>query len=478
MQPIATLLIILGIVGLFWLERDRRTRTSGALWLPVVWLGLAGSRSVSQWLAMFGLTSSANLTPDQYLDGSPLDRNIYLVFILIAVIVLVQRQRKMATLLRTNGPILLFFFYCAFSVLWSDYPDVAFKRWIKAVGDLLMVLIVLSDADPVAAIRRLLNRVAFVLLPVSILFIKYYPAWGRDFHPNGAGAAWQPSYVGVTTSKNLLGMITLLLGLGSVAFVFQAYRRRKVTGKSGPLIAQCALLGMVIWLFWMVNSATAMSCFLMAGGLIAVTNLHRLGRKPATVHLLVAAAVSISLISLFLAPVMLGTLGRDSTLTGRTDIWILALGMAGNPLVGTGFESFWLGTRLEKVWNLYRFHLQEAHNGYLEIYLNLGWIGVALLASLLITGYRNLIAAFRRDPETASLKIAYFLVAIIYNLTEAGFRSQNPTWILFLLAIAAVPQPGTQARRYAPSADYTDDLAALEVQADVALSAGLREETI
>src|SRR5208282_1079520 len=49
------------------------------------------------------------------------------------------------------------------SVSWSPYPGVAFKRWIKAIGDLVMVLVVVTEADPIAAFRRLFSRVGFIL---------------------------------------------------------------------------------------------------------------------------------------------------------------------------------------------------------------------------------------------------------------------------------------------------------------------------
>lgn len=67
----------------------------------------------------------------------------------------------------------------------------------------------------------------------------------------------------------------------------------------------------------------------------------------------------------------LETMGKDTSLTGRTKIWDLALSLSGNPLFGTEFESFWLGPRLDKIWSVY-WRITEAHNGYLEVYLNLG----------------------------------------------------------------------------------------------------------
>ena len=51
--------------------------------------------------------------------------------------------------------------------------------------------------------------------------------------------------------------------------------------------------------------------------------------------------------------------------------------MAPNALVGAGFESFWLGPRLSKVMTAFpNLHVNEAHNGYIEVYLNLGVIGL------------------------------------------------------------------------------------------------------
>ena len=71
------------------------------------------------------------------------------------------------------------------SVLWSDFPDVAFKRWIKAIGDLAMVLVIVTDAEPIGT-RRLFSRPGFVLLPTSVLLIKYYANLGRGYDPSAA----------------------------------------------------------------------------------------------------------------------------------------------------------------------------------------------------------------------------------------------------------------------------------------------------
>src|SRR5260370_16384259 len=102
--PIATVVFAFGILGLFWLERDRNSRVSGALWIPVVWMLIAGSRMVSEWLQVAPAT-----TVDQYLEGSPLDRLVLGSLLAAGLIVLFTPLTKLIPPLPPNGPHLLFF---------------------------------------------------------------------------------------------------------------------------------------------------------------------------------------------------------------------------------------------------------------------------------------------------------------------------------------------------------------------------------
>ena len=97
MTQIATFIFIVGILGLFFLNRDPEEKTSKALWIPVVWLLIIGSRPVSVWLQMAPPSSA-----DQYLDGSPLDRNVYIGLLALGLIVLFNRRTAVAKLLRSN----------------------------------------------------------------------------------------------------------------------------------------------------------------------------------------------------------------------------------------------------------------------------------------------------------------------------------------------------------------------------------------
>jgi hypothetical protein len=474
MTEIATVVYAFAILGLFALGRDRDVRTSLALWLPVVWLWINGSRPVSLWLQIGPRVDSA----DRGVDGSPLDACIFGILLVIGLAVLAQRKQQAGNFLRANGPLLLFFAYCALSTLWSDYTIVAFKRWTKATGDVVMVLVILTDSDPTWAIKRFVSRVGFLLIPLSILLIKYYPDMARYY------SRWEGKmYVsGVSEDKNMLGMICLIFGLGAWWRFLEACRDERGSKRTRQLIAQGSVVAMVIWLFWMANSMTSMSCFMMTGLLLAMASFVRQPRVPAVLHFVVVAIICVSASALFLnvGGGALETMGRDPTLTGRTEIWRELLSVVSNPLIGTGFESFWLGDHLRKIWAMGGLleGINEAHNGYLEVYLNLGWIGVALLAVLVVTGYRNVVASFRQNIETAKLRLAFFVAAVVYCLTEAAFKMMCPIWVAFLLAITAIPD-STMPEGLPQFDNWEGNISAdCQSKIDLGLHVGLRQEWV
>lgn len=423
-QVAATIVFLIGIVGLFVLSRDG-SRTSKALWIPIIWLFIAGSRPLSLLLKVQVISG----TVDAQLDGSPFDRNIFTALIVAALVVLVKRRRKVAKLLQANAPILIYLAYCALSISWSDFPDVAFKRWIRALGDLSMVLVVLTDPSPFAGgLKTLLARAAFILIPLSLLSDLGRAASGLSYH------------FGLTTNKNMYGLICLVLAVGSLWRCLTIYRRDESRRRTKQLIAHGTVTAMATWCLWTANSTTATACFLIGSIILVSTTQWSFARKPMVVHLAVAALIFMTLYATVLNPDVgvVEAMGKDPTITGRTDVWNAVIGLNPSAAFGAGFESFWLGDRLRKLWTIFVWRPNEAHNGYIEVYLNLGFTGLFLLAILLAAGYRRVVQNVRQDTETGSLSLAYLVVVVIYNLTEAGFRIFSPAWIAVLLSVLAV----------------------------------------
>ena len=429
---IASCVCVIGIAGLIWLDHDRTSRTSPALWIPIIWMFIGASRMASQWLGIEPLDAM-----DTTLEGSPFDR-IFLMGLLVAgLMVLAARAQRTGVVIGANMLLFLFFCYCALSVLWSDFPFVAVKRFTKALGNLTMVLVVLTERDPAAAVKRFLARSGFLLIPLSVLLIKYYPVLGRVYNR----WTWEVYFTGVSADKNGLGGICLIIGLGSLWRLVEEARLEAGSRAKGVLAAHGVLLAMSLWLFGKADSSTALACFFIGAMLIVMTT-PLVGREPAYVHLVVTM-IAVFIASGFLLPnaytYVIEALGRNTTLTGRTEIWSDLFRMDVNPLIGRGFESFWLGARADYVANKYYFHPNQAHNGYIETYLNLGWIGVSFLVVLIALGYQRIVDAFHRNSRSSTLRLAFLITIAAYNVTEATFKVMHPLWIVFLLAITSWP---------------------------------------
>lgn len=432
--PLALLICGIGIAGLFFLDRDNSVRTSPALWLPVIWLWIVGSRPVSVWMG-FGSGTGNSLAAT--LDGSPLDAAIFMALVLLGLAVLFVRKRKARAFLAANWAVILFFLYCLVSVMWSPFHGPAFKRWIKAVGDLVMVLVLVTDGEPIAALRRLYSRVGFILFPLSVALIRYTDL-GRGFDPSGS-----PMNTGVTTNKNELGLMVFVVSLGTLWAVRDLLANKSAPQRSRHLVAQCTLLAFGLALLEMAHSATSVACFILGSGLMLVTSLPAIRKKPKRVLALSMVVVLAGALGmLFGAQTALSSaLGRGEGLSGRTDIWAAALGEADNPIIGTGFESFWNANALKVNETLHRdgfidlSNLVSAHNGYIEVYLDLGLIGVSLIVLILLSGYRQAIRAFRANPQVASLMLTYVTTATFYSITEAGFRMLSFSWVSLLIGV-------------------------------------------
>src|SRR3984893_714606 len=193
---VALLLTVFLIIFLFRRDIGQRPNVTGALWLPLIWMFIVCSRQPSEWLGLFGL----NLGGKSLEEGSPLDACTYLSLIAAGIYVLNKRRVQLSEIIRNNQWLTIFFVYCFLAILWSDYPFVSFKRWIKVLGHPVMTLIVITEADPIDALTTLMKRCAYIVIPISISFIRYFPEWGRGFD-QWTGAAMNTV---ITTNKHSL----------------------------------------------------------------------------------------------------------------------------------------------------------------------------------------------------------------------------------------------------------------------------------
>jgi O-antigen ligase len=356
----------------------------------------------------------------------------------------------------------LFFVYGGRSVLWSVYPFVSFKRWVKALGNVVMALIILTDRSWSSAVGLVLRRLTLVALPLSILFVRYYPELGRTYHMN------LPMFTGIGTQKNSLGQLCVLGGVYSCWSLL--YRRAQWIRIGGPLRIPIDLLvlAMVVWLMTIADSATSIVALMAAACLLVASRVRFIAQPPRRILNLGLACILV-LVGLEqivdLSTMAISALDRDPSLTTRVPMWEDLLGSAQNSFFGAGYEGYWntdIGRMMAARWG----SVIQAHNGYLEIYLNLGLVGLVILIGGMVAGVSKVARQLSSDRAAAVLRLAFLVAAISYNWTEATFRGASNMWLLLLLAIIDPPPM--------PSSQPNGELQ----QAKVAVKSGYRRTTM
>lgn len=305
-----------------------------------------------------------------------------------------------------------------------------------------MVLIVLSENAPTEAIKTLVKRCAYLLIPLSIVLYKYYPALGRAYGRHSGGLF----VTGVTTNKNSLGVLCAISGIILFWNLLLMRGNKSISLNKQKGLAQIVILAMTIWLLWIANSATSNICFVLGICILVATRMEGIRKNIKFYTLSAILIVSVSLMMFDSLPFLTGALGRDETLTGRTEVWKSVLEINTNPMFGVGYGSFWLGNRLERLWEQYWWHPTEAHNGYLEVYLQLGIIGVIIVMGVIFSAFRTVFATIKTDFEYGSLQLAMLTVATLYNVTESAFRVDLLMYFVFILVVMRFPRSDKLSR--------------------------------
>lgn len=432
----ALVIFVTFIVYLFVRDRKLRPMTSVALWIPFFWLIIIGTRSISLWFADASLQAE---TLDDYLAGSPFDRNLFTCVILAGMAVLIKRRRMLGDIFSGNRLLFAFFIFCGISCLWSDYAFTAFKRYIKDVGNLIMLSIVMTETKPDQAFKAILARYTYLAITLSVLFIMYFPELGRYY------GRWTAMvvYCGIATSKNSLGQISFICGIVLLWDFMTTRNKGDGTQDKLDLIMRVILLAMVIWLLYMAQSSTSIVCILSGIFILLVlrtsfakNQLHNLGMW--TLGLLLFFVIIFTIPGLIES--LTESLGRDATLTGRTDLWQELLAVPLNPLIGKGYQTFWQTPEAAKLGEKFYFIPNQAHNGYLEVYIQTGLISLLLIIGAIIKAGNNLKKGLLNGSTHAMLIFIFYIIILINNWTEATINKITIPWFILLMALLYHPE--------------------------------------
>jgi len=433
MELVASILCALFILWLLARDSKRRTSVSATLWVPILIVLVFSSRTPSGWLDARSVVRAdySGLTNDA--PGNLLDQVFFAVMIAGSWIIASVRGVKWTKLLGANIALALFYLYFAISSLWSAYPADSLIRVVKDLGTTVFVVAaILSEEDPAEAVRAVYVRCACILFPLSILFIRYYPQFGRSYAKNGG-----IMFTGVATHKNAFGEMLMVF---SLILIWDHLETRTATAKwpwSGMQIDRVLLLLMGVWLLSTSQSKTSLVCFLIGLTLLLSS---KASTSPMIGKIVFFTALSLPFLILvthqFSSSLgfILEAIGRDDTFTGRADIWKHITFKTVNPLIGAGYWNFWGGKGGRAISEVMQTPVPNAHDGYLDIYIDGGIIGLMILLFVLLAAGNRIIRKLQMNLLQRA-RFAFLIVAIVVNLTESNFARPSLLWFTTLLMI-------------------------------------------
>lgn len=430
--------------GLIRKDMAERDGVSAAIWIPTLWIGILMSRPLSMWLNWGG--------GDDSLEGSPLDRLFYFGIILAALLVLIRRRVAWGRVVSENWAIFLFYAYFLVSVLWAPESFVAFKRWFKDFGNIFVALVILTEAKPEHAIRAVMVRCAYVLMPLSIVFVRFFPDLGRSYTRAG-----NMEVTGVTMQKNSLGILVVICGLALLWDWFErtsdthAVSRTRLQ-RSMPFVF--VLIG--AYLLYLCNSVTSILCLVLGGGILTSARLPGLRNRIGSIGFLVLGGVLAFFLADWLFNIkgeLLAMLGRDASLTGRTAVWDWLLSLKIDPLLGDGFCSFWSDDRYLSLIPPHSGIGASAHNGYLEVYIDGGYVGLFFLAVMLLSVASRINRHLTYGDNFALFRFAIYVAMLVGDISESHWGRMSPLGFMFLLTAIGFVESAVRQRTLAAAPD-------------------------
>ncbi len=432
MNPkVATIVIILFIVVGFIVEAKESKKVTSAAWLPFIWLVITASRSISQWLNLSGsIPSNGEIN----LEGSIADQIVLSIIMLWGIIIIFKRSDAAYRILTENKAIAIFIIYLGLTSIWSDISLVSFRRWIKLLGNVIMAAVLVTEPETLQAVKSVFRKAAYLLVPLSVLFINYIPSMGILYTPMGSKI-----WTGVAVMKNGLAHLSFVM---SFFLIWDATNtlRQKVVVIVPRVLFDVLILIMCLWLLkgpgeYGGSSGAASKGALILGIVIMISSwLSIVKRNFRRLGLIVVMIVSLSTVleSLFGIIEYAVTLsGRDMTFTDRVPLWntLLELGLR-RPFLGYGYESFWIGARSSIE------GLSQAHNGYLEIFLEGGLIATLFLVLMLVSILNKIQRHGLIDYEFAVFRLSFFAMILLANITESALARERDllSFIFFIIA--------------------------------------------
>jgi O-antigen ligase len=355
-------------------------------------------------------------------------------------IMLRASSSRLLQILLRNWPLIILVLLCFFSFFWSVQPVVSVRR--------AFALVMTTGLAAYIGLRMPQQKMIWIF-GLACLGICIAGVMAVPFH--GIGLDTTESHLGdlqgLTGQKNSMGRYC---ALGVFIFTYLVYFR---LGPRRFCIGAAVFCG-----FCLLASAsmTALGCTIVATVALPVLDMvimptyRRVRLTPGVKGMIIFSALLLAaIILLWGIPTILGLMGRTDTLSGRARVWDYAIPIGEKrPLLGAGYRTFWIDELTGDFLVLtphYRTKgapnenliMNNGHSGYLDLWLELGWIGVILFAIFTVSFVVRVSGFLRTNiPDRRPLVFggALLLFYLIYSYTEKVTLQQSELFWLMLMS--------------------------------------------
>lgn len=358
-------------------------------------------------------------------EGSAALRTLFMgIYALAGMLALLRWKRTLRAPLRDPLTILVIGF-AVLSAIWSIEPNLTIQRSAALILTTAFGMYVAIRYSAIALLRCLLAALGAAMLLSLVLGI-FVPDLGIS---SGATAgSWQGAY----THKNTLGKYAALTTVLAIVHL---------RSEKGWRWLSISTLFLALPLLALSRSQTAAIVLATLLALLPMTSVirwkTRTGAPVLAGSLFLAGAVGMMVAANF--EIALAAIGRDATFTGRTSLWVAVIDAAlDRPALGVGYSAFWAsgGALVDHVRDAAGWRADGAHNGFLDVWLELGAVGLVLLLFALARATRAAIRLVRQtEASEAALPLLCIAFVVLTNLSEGGILTQNNlVWVLFVMS--------------------------------------------
>lgn len=363
------------------------------------------------------------------LPGLPVSRALLLYVVGLAVVLLSSDWRRAAAHAKAAWLLWPAVALAFVSAMWSDQPGRTLA-WAAALLGTSAFGVALAACFSPTAQSGLVASAVSVTAAGGILMAFLWPAKGID-----GGGNWRGLYV----EKNLQGRVMALGVVGAAAAALEERRR-------ALLLLALLLCGGV--LLEARSRASLIAACIAVGVWLLLVAARTWPRRAAAILVTGTAVAGVLLACLLATPRGLALLSRDPTLTQRTIIWETVGAVASEtPWVGRGYGAFWTSAAGARVLEQIGFAVNQAHNGAVDVYAELGIVGlVVVLAPLAVFAF----AAFRHALEPGApaclWPAAYLVFFVASNAAESSLLRHKLYWALYVAAACHLGTCGAMKR--------------------------------